>query len=319
MQKTVLITGASGFIGSFLVERALSEGYEVWAGVRRTSDLSYLRDKRIHLIDLSLSNRQQLTEQISQHTIEHGPWQFVVHNAGLTKSLRKDDFYRVNYECTVNLVEALQKADSVPQKFAFMSSLSAARTQTVYGDSKLKTEAYLLEQKAFPSVIMRPTGVYGPREKDYFLMMKTVQSGLDVTVGFQQQWLTFVYVADLARAVFLALESPFSHKIYTVSDGKVYTDKEYTDLLKRYLGKKRVLRLRVPVPVLFVVSWLAEKWSVFTKKPSTLNTDKFKIMKIRDWSCDIASLQEDLSFVPEFDLKKGLRVCVEWYRRNGWL
>lgn len=318
-QKSVLITGASGFIGSFLVEQALAEGYQVWAGVRESSSKSYLQDERIHFIDLAYGDQERLTEQIREHAAVHGAWDYVVHNAGLTKSLRKEDFDEVNFRFTVHLCEALQTAGSPPQKFILMSSLSAANTQTAYGESKRKAEEYLMGKKDFPSLIMRPTGVYGPREKDYFLMVKTVQSGWEVTAGFQQQLLTFIYVSDLARAVFLALDSPFTHKIYAVADGNVYTDREYAGILKRCLGKKRVFRLTVPIPILYMVSWVAEKISLITRKPSTLNTDKFRIMKQRDWTCDTSPLREDLAFVPEFDLEAGLKACVKWYRENGWL
>lgn len=319
MQKSVLITGASGFIGSFLVEKALSEGYEVWAGVRASSDRSYLQDKRVHFIDLHFSDKSRLKEQIEEHVNTHGAWNYVIHNAGLTKSLDPNDFYRVNSQFTVQLVEALQESGHMPEKFILMSSLSAAKGESVYGRSKRRAEEFLLAKKDFPSLIMRPTGVYGPREKDYFMMAKTVQSGFDLGVGFKRQLLTFIYVTDLVNAVFLALQSNFTHKIYAVADGRVYTDKEYTEILQRCLGKKWVLRLKVPVFLLYIVSWIAEKIALLTRKPSTLNTDKFQIMKQRDWTCDTAPLKDDLAFTPEFELERGLTACIEWYRENAWL
>lgn len=332
----ILITGASGFIGSFLVEKALEKNFETWAGIRESSSKEYLQDKRIRFIDFNFSDKDRLIQQIKDFVSEHGKFDYIVHNAGITKSISVADFDKVNYRFTRNFVEALQEADAVPRKFLLMSSLSSygvgdevnyiplkltdtPHPNTAYGRSKLKAEQLLQSTNGFPYMILRPTGVYGPREKDYFLMLKTVKSGLDVGAGFKPQHLTFIYVKDLVKAVYLALESPLINKHYFITDGDVYTDKEYTALVKKVLGKKRVLNIKVPLWLLKGVSVVAEDISKITKKPSTLNRDKFKIMKQRNWECDIIPLISDLGFSPEYNLEKGLEESVEWYRENGWL
>ena len=190
---------------------------------------------------------------------------------------------------------------------------------TAYGKSKLKAECYLRSMDDFPYIILRPTGVYGPREKDYFLMLKTVKSGLDVGAGFKSQHLTFIYVKDLVDAVFLALKTELKNKAYFVADGDVYTDKEYTQLVKQVIEKKRVLSLKVPLWILKTVSIVAESISRITKKPSTLNRDKYIIMKQRNWECDITPLVNDLGFTAKYNLKDGLEESVSWYKENGWL
>lgn len=330
--KKILITGASGFIGSFLIEKALSKGFEVWAGVRKSSSREYLQDERIKFIDLNFSDKNALTVQLK----EQDRFDYIIHNAGVTKCLNPNDFDRINYAYTRNFVEALQSSDTVPAKFLLMSSLSAygigdeinytpikltdiPNPNTAYGVSKLKAEQCLQSTENFPYMILRPTGVYGPREKDYYLMLKTVKSGLDVAAGFKPQHLTFIYVKDLVDAAFLTLESPLKNKHYFVADGDVYTDKEYTGLVKEVLGKKFVLSLKLPLWLIKTVSVVAEEVSKITKKPSTLNRDKFKIMKQRNWECDITPLMDDLNFSPKYNLKRGLEESVEWYKQNGWL
>ena len=76
--------------------------------------------------------------------------------------------------------------------------------------AKLEAENYLRHQSYFPYVILRPTGVYGPGEKDYFMEIKSVKSGFDFAVGFTPQRITFIYVKDLATVAFLALENELS-------------------------------------------------------------------------------------------------------------
>jgi nucleoside-diphosphate-sugar epimerase len=318
--KKILITGASGFIGSFLVEEALGNGWETWAGIRKSSSKEYLQDTRISFIDLHFPDKDKLRQQIENHVSQFGKWDYIVHNAGVTKCLNAGDFDKVNYLFTRHFIEALQEAGAVPEKFVLMSSLSAfPNPETIYGKSKLKAEQFLQTQAGFPYIILRPTGVYGPREKDYFLMMKTIQSGLDVTAGFKPQQLTFIYVKDLVKAAFLALESPLVHKAYFVADGNVYSDTAYTQIVKDALGKKWVIKIRVPLFILKTVSVIAEAFSKLTKKPSTLNRDKYKIMKQRDWTCDTLPLQKDLGFRAGYDLKRGIEECVEWYRNHNWL
>lgn len=336
MAKKILVTGASGFIGSFLVEKGLSEGFEVWAGIRKSSNKDYLQDKRIHFIDLDYGNRFKLSDQLKNFAVEYGKFDYIIHNAGVTKCLDYQEFDKINYQNTVNLIDALIQSDNIPDKFVLMSSLSAfgigdevnytpikltdePHPNTEYGKSKRKAELYLQSQRAFPYIILRPTGVYGPREKDYYLMLKTVRSGLDVGVGFKSQHLTFIYVKDLVDAAYLAINSQMENKAYFVTDGDVYTDKEYTALVKQVIGRKHVLSLKVPLWLLKIVSTTAEGVSKLTKKASTLNRDKYIIMKQRNWECDIEPLKADLGFNPRYSLKKGLEESVDWYKQNGWL
>ena len=225
-----MVTGASGFIGSHIVEEALQQGYDVWAAVRRSSSREFLQDERIHFIELNLSSQQQLEEQLRSVTFD-----YVVHAAGATKCLHADDFFRINTEGTKNLVRALLAVGMPLKRFVFISSLSimgAIREQqpyqeirdtdtpqpnTAYGRSKLEAERFLDGLCGFPYVILRPTGVYGPREKDYFLQVKSIKGHVDFAVGFKRQDITFVYVTDVVQAVFLAMEKGQTGHRYILS------------------------------------------------------------------------------------------------------
>lgn len=334
--ESVLVTGASGFIGSFIVEEALRRGFGVWAGIRSSSSREYLQDRKIHFLELDFAHPNELRAQLSGHKGTYSKFDYIIHCAGVTKCVDKSDFERVNYLQTKYFIDTLRELNMIPKQFIFISTLSVfgpireknytpiteedtPMPNTAYGLSKLKAEIYLQSIPGFPYVIYRPTGVYGPREKDYFLMAKSIRQHTDFSVGFRRQDLTFVYVKDIVQAVFLGIEKQVSCRTFFLADGKVYRSRAFSDLIRKELGNPFVIRLRCPLIILKVVSLLAEFWAVRSKKPSTLNSDKYNIMKQRNWQCDIGPAVRELGFAPQYNLEQGVRETIAWYKNEGWL
>lgn len=223
-KKRVLVVGAGGFTGGFIVEEGLRRGYEVWAGVRETTSRRWLSDERIRFLNLDFSRPESLSATLSTALPAGEKWDYIVYNLGATKVMYYMDFSRINYDYLRYFTTALKSADIVPEKFLYMSSLSAMgpgdekgytpfdesmipMPNTRYGASKLKAEMWL-EMDGMPYIIFRPTGIYGPRDHDYFLMFKSISKGFDFSVGFRKQLLTFIYVEDLSRAVLTLLRKP---------------------------------------------------------------------------------------------------------------
>ena len=336
MKKSILITGASGFIGSFLVEEALRRGFDTWAGVRASSSRKYLQQPELHFLELDFAHADRLYSQLKAHREAHGAFDYIIHCAGATKCIDQADFDRVNYEQTRAFADTLLRLDMVPQQFAFISTLSVfgpihedtyepireadtPQPNTAYGRSKLKAEQYLMGLEDFPYVFYRPTGVYGPRERDYFLMAESIKRHTDFSVGYRRQDLTFVYVNDVVQAVFLGIERQVSRRAYFLSDGQVYASRTFSDLICRELGNPLIIRIRCPLFLLKVVSLLAERWARLRHTASTLNRDKYNIMKQRNWQCDITPAVRELGYRPAYDLDRGVRETIAWYKKEGWL
>ena len=335
MQR-ILITGASGFIGSFIVEEALRRGMEVWAAVRQSSSRAFLTDSRIHFITLDLSSPERLRSQLAGHTFD-----YVVHAAGVTKCLHSDDFFRVNTEGTKHLVEALLHLKMPLRRMVYLSSLSVygpvreqqpyseiresdtPQPNTAYGRSKLAAEEWLDALagagRPFPYIVLRPTGVYGPRERDYFMMAKSIRQHVDFAVGYQPQDITFVYVDDVVQAVMLALEHGRVGGKYFLSDGEVYQSRAFSDYLRHYLGNPWLLRIKAPLWLLRAVTSCGEWWGHLTGKVTALNNDKYHILSQRNWRCDIRPAIDDLGYHPTVLLEEGVRRSVQWYRENNWI
>ena len=333
MNPKILITGASGFIGSFIVEEALRQGFETWAAVRGSSSRQFLQDERIHFIELNLSSEEQLREQLKGHDFD-----YIVHAAGVTKCLNKEDFYRINTEGTKNLVHAILDLKMPLKRFVYISSLSimgaiheqqpyqeireddTAQPNTAYGRSKLEAEHFLdTVASRVPYIILRPTGVYGPRERDYFMMAKSIQAHTDFAVGFKQQDITFVYVTDVVQAVFLALEKGQVGRRYFLSDGEVYQSRTFSDLIHHQLGNPWWIRITAPIWVLRIITFFGEYIGRMTGQITALNNDKYNIMRQRNWRCDIEPARRELGYQPQVKLQEGVRRSIAWYKENKWL
>lgn len=348
--STILVTGASGFIGSYICQEGLDKGCEVWAGMRQGSSKQYLQDERLRFAYLDMNKPDVLRQQLSELKAQMGGrgWDYVVHAAGATKSLNKEGFFRTNTEGTKHLVDALIALDMVPKRFVFVSSLSiygaireeavrqattdnpwiyspildsdTPQPNTAYGESKLEAERYLASLKEFPFTILRPTGVYGPREKDYFLMAQSIKQHVDFAVGYRPQEITFVYVMDVVQAVFKAMDAPNAvGKGYFLSDGRVYNSRRFSDLLQQELGNPWVLHIKAPLWFLRIVCTLSGTFNAWMGKLTTLNMDKYHILSQRNWQCDIEPARRDLGYEPEWPLERGAKATVAWYKEAGWL
>lgn len=329
----ILITGASGFIGSFIVEEALRQGMETWAGVRRSSSRRYLQDSRIHFLELDFSSAERLTEQLRGHDFD-----YIVHAAGVTKCKDEQDFFRVNTEGTQHLVEALLQLKMPLRRLVYMSSLSvfgAIREQmphteidandtpqpnTAYGRSKLAAEQVLeTEGRTLPWIVLRPTGVYGPREKDYFMMVQSIARHTDFSVGYKRQDITFVYVSDVVQAVFLALDHGKEHGKYFLSDGEVYTSVDFSNYVHEALGRPWWIRVKAPLWLLKIITTVGGWWGKLSGRMTVLNHDKYNILSQRNWMCNLQPARDELGFKPEVQLREGVHRAVEWYKQNGWI
>ena len=355
--KKVLVTGASGFIGSYIVSEGLEKDFEMWAGMRGTSSKGYLQDKRIKFAQLNLGDKNQLKQQLEALKSEMGgAWDYVVHAAGATKCLKIEDFYHTNTQGTINLIEALQEADMVPERFVFVSSLSVfgairetpvktpvqgygkgaeiseeesiynpilptdnPEPNTAYGKSKLASEQYIQSCKGLRYIIFRPTGVYGPRERDYFKMVQSIASHVDFSVGYTPQVITFIYVKDLVKAIYAAIANGVADRCYLVSEPRGYDSRSFSDYIQNKLGIRYVLRIKAPLWLLKAISVCAEGISRITGKPGTLNSDKYNIMKQRNWLCDTTPIEKELGFTIDYTLQQGTKEMIAWYKKEKWL
>lgn len=325
--KKLMVVGAGGFIGGFIAQKALDLGMEVTVVVRDTTSRRYLTDSRLHFLVLDYDDSQALESALAA-TERHD---YTIYNLGATKAVNYSDFRRINYEYLRRFCEALKNTGREPDRLLYVSSLSALgpgdeknytpltdsttpNPDTRYGQSKIMAEQYLQHRAGIPYIIFRPTGVYGPHEQDYLMMVKCIDSHFDFGIGMRRQELTFIYVDDLVEAMFAALAAGVENRTYIIAEPRSYTQREFRDIVARELQKRWVVSVRLPIWAAWVACAVAGKVAKWQMKASTLNLDKFRIMRQRNWKADISAAQRDFGFAPKVDLREGIRRTVAAYR-----
>lgn len=334
--KRVLIVGAGGFLGSHLLAEGVKHpDYEIYAGVRETTSTKWFPKSGVRKVVFDFEDRSDLERVLTTTLPEGEKWDWIIYNLGATKCLRYKEFDHINHDLLRNFVETLERTGMMPHKFLYISSLSAMgpgnereytpfnekmipQPNTRYGASKLKAEM-LLQMHAVPYIIFRCTGIYGPRDHDYFLMFDSMKKGFDFSVGYRKQLLTFIYAPDLALAAFEALEKAPVKEIYNIAEPRAYSQAEFRRIVASKLKKKFILPVRVPLWGTKAVSWVCEKIGVAKGKPSTLNTDKYNIMKQRNWSADVRKARDSFGFSAPTTLREGISESIDWYKSEGWM
>ncbi len=324
----VFLTGATGFVGSHLAETLLAEGHQVRALLRTSSNLQWIADLNLDCFYGNLFNSQELVAGLKDMDI-------VIHVAGLTKALKNEDYYRINYEGTRNLVDTIIQNKLPIQRFVYISSQAAAgpsdsmeprteadppRPVSEYGKSKLKAEEYVLSKKdQLPITIIRPPAVYGPRDTDIFRFFKTVRMGIIPKWQNRDKYLSFVYVKDLVQAIALAAFHPKAkNKIYFVAEPRPHSwDEVAYEALKFF--KKQAIHVPIPLALVKSIAFFSEQWSKITKKPSIINQQKVAELLPDFWICSPQKIKKDLGFEAPTPLSKGVSETLQWYLEQGWL
>jgi nucleoside-diphosphate-sugar epimerase len=324
----VLITGASGFIGSHLTDELLHRGCEVHCLVRKSSDLEWLDTTRLHLHTLDL--RQPDIDWSFLENIDT-----VFHCAGLTKAKTRQEYFLVNAESCRPFYKALVEHGQNLKCVVHLSSLAAVgpgepgqtidentpcNPITYYGKSKLAGEQIAQEfASSLPMIILRPPVVYGPREKNFFLYLKSIRQGWCIRVGTTQRYLSLIHSSDLVAAMITASEGEIMpDNIYFVTDGNIYTWDDVSQLAMQSLQiKARIFTLSEKN--LKRAAMLSEAVAGFMQKTALLDRQRVLDICQSSWTASPQKFFDRFDFKPQFDLAHGLPHTLEWYQQQRWL
>jgi UDP-glucose 4-epimerase len=327
MKERVLITGASGFLGFHIIEAALKNNMEVYAAIRKSSDVKHLQELPINYTHLDYTDIDSLSSEIKTKQYD-----YIIHAAGLTKAKNQEEYNIVNAGYPFNLAKAAEQSGVPLKKFVFVSSLAALgpltnlnetidelttpNPVTAYGKSKLMAEESI-RNLSVPLVILRPTAVYGPRDKDIFILFKIIKQGLEPYIGRTEQQLSFVYAKDVAAAAVNALMSN-GNGVFNLSDGNTYTRYDFANYLKQQLNKK-TFKIHLPYGIISAIAvTLEQAYKLFNKTPA-LNKEKLNELNAANWICSIEKAKKEIGFNPLYNLEMGVQESVDWYKKFKWI
>lgn len=325
----ISITGATGFIGSHLVDRLLAAGHTVRVLVRASSNLQWLKDKPVTFVSGDITDERTLAPFLEGAD-------FVYHVAGVVKARDRAGYFAGNEGATRAMLETAGRVAPDLKRFLFVSSQTAAGPATslatptnedmpchpitTYGESKLAAEQAVREYfDEFPCTIVRPPAVYGPRDTEIFIYFQTVARGLNSMIGFDDKRLSLVHVEDLVSGIILAAESERAiGETYFIASDEYYSWPQVGTVTAAALGRS-TFTVRLPHAIVFTVAALAQAAASLTGKAATLNLEKARDITQRYWICDVSKARHELGYTQQYPLERGIPHTIAWYREQGWL
>jgi nucleoside-diphosphate-sugar epimerase len=321
----VLLTGASGFVGGQLRERLTRDGAEVVTVRRKASKPGPGRSVEVEYDDAAALERLLADEKPD----------YLLHVAGATKGITYADFQHANVLPTRNLLEAAAKQQPALKRFVYVSSLTALgpnepgkpHTESTerkpiefYGQSKAEAEQVV---ESFTGKvgwsIVRPGGVFGPGDVDYFNLFKEVSKGRNVFFGNRKRAFSAVYVDDLIDAILLcALREEAAGKTFILGWEEPQTWEGFQQVLVEQGGRK-VMTIDLPEFFVGVAAFFGELATRIDKKPRLFNQQKAKMGAQPSWVGTSEAAKKHLGWEPKLTVPEAVARTFSWYRENKWL
>jgi len=301
MTQTVALTGATGFIGSHIVEKLLSAGFQVRALTRSPSQAS--TPAGLTWVRGSLENESSLVELVTGADV-------VIHCAGQVRGKNISTFTQANVEGSLRLLRAAEQSDRC-KRYLFISSLAARHPQlSWYAHSKAIAEQQLVAQASSVSIgIFRPTAVYGPRDKELNPVFTWLLRGLLPQTGSSATQLSFLHVYDFAAAVVKWIEANVeNNEPYELCDGHA-SGYRWQDLqeIGQAIRQKPVSIIKIPLPLLKTIAMLSTQISRLSGKEPMLTQSKIGELTHKDWSATNVTITRNIGWTPNIRLERALR------------
>ncbi len=319
----ILVTGATGFIGSHLVELLCARGEQVRCLIRRRKH-SFALPARVETVYGDLATGEGLDAAVQDISA-------TIHLAGTTKAISTREFYEGNARATENLARAVAGRGIRLVHVSSLACIGPSASAGVpvdedsdphpvgdYGKSKLEAE-HIVRKIVPDAVIVRPAVVYGPRDTDVFQIFKSIARGFMLEMAGGARWFQAIYVKDLAEGIFAAAQNPHaSGRSYFLAHPQPVSWGELATTAACIM-RKRPRTVRIPMPLAHAAGLISEGVSRITRTPSIISREKIREAQFPYWTCDTRRASEELGFTAPTPLNSGLAETLAWYKESGWL
>ncbi len=323
-----LVTGGTGFIGSNLIERLRERGDEVLCIAKDALNAAALRALDVKVVLADLNNGIDWAPLLDG--VER-----IFHLAGVTRSTSTSEYYRGNFSATRRFVEVVARHCPRLQRFVYLSSLAAVGPSpdgrplledapyhpvSHYGKSKMLGEQEVLRMRdRLPVTVLRPSIVYGPRERDMFDYMRIIRRGLQPLIGFRAKLFSIIHADDLVSGILAAGGHPrCEDEVYFLSGDRIASMREIGTCIARAVSRRPV-RIHVPHGLVYLAAALTELVAAVSRRPVLFNFQKAREFVQPAWVCSVEKARAHFGFQPRVSLEEGMRKTFEWYCSHGWL
>jgi nucleoside-diphosphate-sugar epimerase len=333
MDKVILVTGSTGFIGSRMVETLAGQGFRVRVLLRPESrqDSSVRHRGGVEEVRAAYSDFEALGRAVSGVDS-------ILHLAGVTKAVDEAGFSEGNVTPVKNLLESVKKHNPGLDRFLLVSSLAAAgpalspspgvresdrpHPVSAYGRSKLSGEETAWRHAGtVPLTIVRPPAVYGPGDRDILEVFTMMKNGYLLSAGSgKRQRFSMIHVDDLIRGILQALRSEAAvGQVYFVTSPRGYAWDEVIDAARPVLGFRKLLRINLPKPLVFALGSVLGAIAGVIGRPALISRDKANELVQDYWVCSPEKAERELGFKATIPLNEGIAETLKWYQQTGWL
>ncbi len=326
--SSTLVTGATGFIGSHLVDALLERGCKVHCVVRETSNLQWLDTSRVILHTGDLHQPGTYQEGLTEVD-------YVFHCAGITRANDRHEYLHNNARVCIPFYRSCVEHGKQIKGVVHISSLAAVgptppdqkvdeetpcHPLTYYGKSKLTGEEIALGYASeLPMVVLRPPVVYGEREVNFFSYLKAINWRMALKIGTAPRVLSIIYVKDLVDAMIRAAAAPDPDRnVFFITDGNIYSWDDLANAAMKAL-EVRAQTVIIPVSLMGFTAMVSEFLAKMRNRTPLLDRQRMIDLRQSAWTASSERFFDHYSFKPQFDLNQGLKQTCAWYKQQGWL
>lgn len=330
MSKKIMITGAGGFIGSSLIRKILEKGWQVKVLFHHKCRREYLEGLDIELVYGDILHKKTLIPAVKDV-------QLVYHLAGLVQARNLEEFRQVNVIGYKNLLDTISEVNPNIERVLFLSSQAAAgpahsldlpkketdpdQPVSDYGISKMEAErmaeAYY---DKLPITTLRPSPVYGPRDKEFLRYFKLVKNWrIKAVIGNGKNYVNLIHVYDLIDAIiFASISENTIGKKYFIAEDRIFSWREVGDLIEKVVGKKSIY---IPIPGFLarLIGFMTDIQTSITHKSAFFSSSKIKEALQKYWICSVEAAKQDFGFNTRYHAELGMKQTYDWYIDNKWL
>lgn len=323
----IAVTGATGFVGSHIVEALAARGHDLTILARDPKRLRWISHLPLRVIYGDMEAPRALSELVARQDV-------IVHAAGITRARALAEFVRVNVEGSLRMLETARRCNPGLRRFLYVSSQAAVgpspdgvpldeeaehRPVSPYGESKAMAECELRRSGGDLQItVVRPPSVFGPRDRDIYAYFRLVAAGIEPVPSWENA-MSVVYVKNLAHGLALAAESTLpGWRVYSFADNGRSTLSELVTMIARAIGR-RTVKVRIPGAIVAAIAEAAELIALLSGRPPLFGRSRANDMRQPFWLVSDRRAREELGYRPLMSTAQGIAETASWYRQEGWL